>query len=174
MPRIHSIHQKWKSIINNNTISENLPLFNHRLIKYILHSLEKLNSKEIYFIQMTRDFCKPTSQMSFEKHFNDCVLHWKYIYILPCVVTSDTYTHYVQYEVLINMLYLNEKLFSFRMSETSQCSFYNRNNETIEHFFCHCFVAKALLNGLNTFFENHLSLYDLTPQALFFGFTENI
>ena len=26
-------------------------------------------------------------------------------------------------------------------------------------------------NGLNTFFENHLSLYDLAPQADFFGFT---
>ena len=27
-------------------------------------------------------------------------------------------------------------------------------------------------NDLNTFFENHLSLYNLTPQADFFGFTE--
>ena len=70
------------------------------------------------------------------------------------------------------MLYLNEKLFSFGISETSQCSFCNQNNETIQHLFCHCFVAKALWNGLNTFFENHLSLYDLTPQAAFFGFIE--
>ena len=57
-------------------------------------------------------------------------------------------------------------------SETSQCSFYNQNNETIKHLFCHCFVVKALWNSLNTFFENHLSLYDLTPQAAFFRFTE--
>ena len=70
------------------------------------------------------------------------------------------------------MLYLNEKLFSFGTSETSQCSFCNQNNETIQHLFCHCFVPKALWNGLNTFFENHLSLYDLTPQAAFFGFIE--
>ena len=33
-------------------------------------------------------------------------------------------------------------------------------------------TVKALRNDLNTFFENHLSLYDLTPQAAFFGFTE--
>ena len=57
----------------------------------------------------------------------------------------------------------------FGISEASQCSFCNQNNETIEHLFCYCFVAKAL----NTFFEHHLSLYDLTPQAAFFGFTEN-
>ena len=70
------------------------------------------------------------------------------------------------------MLYLNEKLFSSGISETSQCSFCNQNNKTIEHLFCHCFVAKALWNGLSTFFKNHLSLYDLTPQATFFEFIE--
>ena len=69
---------------------------------------------------------------------------------------------------------LNENLCSFGVSETSQCSFCNQNNETIEHPFCHCFVAKALLNGLKTFFENRLSFYELTPQATFFRFTENI
>ena len=123
-------------------------------------------------IQLTRDFCKPTSQIYFEKHFNDYVLDWKYIYVLPRIVTSDPYTRYFQYKVLNNALYLNEKLFFFDISETSQCSFCNQNNETIEHLFCHCFVAKTLWNDLNTFFENHLSLYDLTPQAAFFGFTE--
>ena len=164
--------QKWKNTIKNNRISENLFL-NHHLIKCnILLSLEKLNSKELYLIQLTCDFCKSTSQIYFEKHFNDCVLDWKYIYILPRIVTSDPYTRYFQYKVLNNVLYLNEKLFFFGISETSQCSFCNQNNETIELLFCHCFIAKALWNGLKTFFENHLSLYDLTPQAAFFRFTE--
>ena len=138
----------------------------------ILLSVEKLNSKEVYLTKLTCELCKPTSQIYFEKHFNDCVLDWKYIYVLPRNVTSDSYTCYFQYKILNNVLYLNEKLFFFGISETSQCSFCNQNNETIEHLFCHCFVAKALWNDLNTFFENHLSLYDLTPQAAFFGFTE--
>ena len=60
----------------------------------------------------------------------------------------------------------------FGISETSQCSFCNQNNETIEDLFCHCFVAKASSNGLSTFFENQLSLYDLTRQAAFFRFKE--
>ena len=123
-------------------------------------------------IELTRYFCKPTPQIYFEKHFKDCVLDWKYIYILPRIVTSDPYTRYSQSKVLNNKLYLNEKFFSFGISETSQCSFCNQNKETIEHLFCHCFVAKALWNGLNTFLENQLSLYDLTPKAAFFGFTE--
>ena len=99
MQRIHSIPQKWKDTIINNRISENLRFLNHHLIKCnILLSLEKLNSKELYWIQLTRDFCKPTSQIYFEKHFNDCVLDWKYIYILPRIVTSDPHTRYFRYK----------------------------------------------------------------------------
>ena len=96
MQLIHSIPQKWKNIKINN-ISENLLFLNHQLIKRnILLSLDKLNSKELYLIQIIRDFYKPTSQIYLEKHFNDCVLDWKYIYILPRIVTSDPYTRYFQ------------------------------------------------------------------------------
>ena len=112
MQLIHSIPQKWKNTINNNRISENLLFLNHHLIKCnILLSLEKLNSKELYWIQLTRDFCKPASQIYFEKHFNDWVLDWKYIYVLQRIVTSDPYTRYFQYKILNNVLCLNEKLF---------------------------------------------------------------
>ena len=77
MQLIHSILKKWKNTIKNNRISENLLFLNHHLIKYsILLSLEKLNSKELYLIQLIRDFSKPTSQICFEKHFNNCVLDW--------------------------------------------------------------------------------------------------
>ena len=149
---------KWKNTIKNNRISENLLFLSHHLIKCnILLSLKKLNSKELYLNQLTLDFCKPTSQIYFEKHFNDCVLDCKYIYVLPRSVTSDPYTRYFQYKVLNNVLYLNEKFFFFfGISETSQCSFCNQNNEAIEYLFCHCVVAKALWNDLNTFFGNRL------------------
>ena len=61
---IHSIPQKWKNTIKNFRISENLLFLNHHLIKCnILLSQEKLNSKELYLIQLTRDFCKTTSQI---------------------------------------------------------------------------------------------------------------
>ena len=107
------------------------------------------------------------------KNTKDCVLDWKYICILPRIVVSDPYTWYFQYNVLNNVFYLNEKLFSFVISETSQWFFCNQNKEAIEHLFRHCFVAKALWTNLNTFFENQLSFYDLTPQAAFCGFINN-
>ena len=64
MQLIHSIPQKWKNTIKNNRISENLFFLNHHLIKCnILLSLEKLNSKGLYLIQLIRLFCKPTSKI---------------------------------------------------------------------------------------------------------------
>ena len=82
---IHSIPEKWKNTIKNNRISVNLPFLKYHLIKSnILLSLENVNSKELYLIQLICDFCKPTLQVYFEKHFKNCVLDWKYIYILPC------------------------------------------------------------------------------------------
>ena len=117
--------------------------------------------KELFLIQLTRDFCKPTSEIVFEKHFNDCILDWNYIYILPRIVTSDPYTRYFQYKVLNNALYLNEKLFIFGISESSRCYFCNQSNEKTEHLLCNCFVAKALQNGF---------LNDLTTQAAFLTF----
>ena len=57
-------------------------------------------------------------------------------------------------------------------SELLIALFVTKKNETIEHLCCYCFVAKALWKDLNTFFENRLSLYDLTPQAASFGFLE--
>ena len=117
----------------------------------ILLSPEKFNSKGLCLIQLTSDFCKVTSQIYFEKHFNDCILDWKYVYILPRITMPDRCTRYFHYKVLNNVLYLNEKLFSFGVSGTSQCSFYNQNDETIEHL-CHCFAVKALWNDLNSFF----------------------
>ena len=75
MHPIHSIPQKWKNTIKSNRISENLLFLNDHLIKCnISLSLEKSYSKELCLIQLSRDFCKPTSQIYFEIHLNDCVL----------------------------------------------------------------------------------------------------
>ena len=109
MQLIYSIPQKWKNIIKNNRISENLLVLNHHLIKCnVLFGLEKLNSKKLCLIQLTYDFSDPISQIYFEKHFNNCIPDWEYIYILPHIVTSDHYPRYFQYKVFNNVLYLNE------------------------------------------------------------------
>ena len=125
----HSIPEKWKNTIKNNRISENFLFLNHHFIK--CNTLLKVKNQTSY--DSTRpNFCKPTSQIYFEKHFDDCLLDWKYIYLLACI---DPYKRYFQYKVLSNVLYLNEKFF-FGISETSQYSFCNENKEIIDYLVC--------------------------------------
>ena len=66
---------KMEKYHRNNRISENILFLNHHLIKCnILLSLEKLNSKELYLIQLTRVLCRPTSKIYFEKHLTTAYL----------------------------------------------------------------------------------------------------
>ena len=117
---------------------------NYLLVKYnLLLSLEKLNSKGLYLIQLTPDFCKTTSKIYYEKPLNDFLLHRNYIYVLQHIVTCDLYGRYFYYKNLNNVLYLNEKLLISGIYETYQCSFCHENSETIGYVFSHCFVAKA-------------------------------
>ena len=70
---------------------ENLLIQDHHLIKknQILF-LTKLNSIELYKIQIITKYKKPTSQSYFKKNFKNSNLDWKAIYLLPHIATVDT------------------------------------------------------------------------------------
>ena len=57
MQLIQSIPEKWKNIIKNNRIPENLLFLNHHFIKCnVLFGVEKSNSVKLCLIQLTFDF----------------------------------------------------------------------------------------------------------------------
>ena len=91
----------------------NLLIKEHHLIKkHQIYCLEKVNSRELYNMQIILKVKKPTAQTYFEKNFWNPVLEWKdiYIYILPRRVTVNTN---LQNKLLHNILYLNERLYKF-------------------------------------------------------------
>ena len=61
-----------------------------------------------------------------------------YIPLMPRRVTIDTKSRIFQYEILNNVLYLNEKLFRFKIVYSPFCSFCNSENETPIHLFYSC------------------------------------
>ena len=67
---------------------------------------------------------------------------------MPCRVTIDTNLHMFQYEILNNVLYLNEKLFKFKIVSSPLCSFCNSGNETPKHLFYSCNQTKSLWSKL--------------------------
>ena len=101
----------------------NLCIFDHHLIKKNnLYCLNKLGSRELYQIQISEKYKKPTLQLHCERYFNKFDFDWKLIYCLPRMVTVDTKLRVFQYKILNNILFVNKTLFKFRKVESPMCS----------------------------------------------------
>ena len=95
---------------NRTGNSINPAIHDHHLIKkHQILCLNKLDSKELYNIQLLANFLKPTLQAYFENVFARHVFEWGKIYILPRIVTTDSRIRIFQYKILHNVLYLNKK-----------------------------------------------------------------
>ena len=69
----------------------NLSIFDHHLIKKNnLHCLNKLGSRELYQIEISEKYEKPTSQLHYERYFNKFDFDQESIYLLPLMVIVDT------------------------------------------------------------------------------------
>ena len=149
---IHATPKSWKeSLAFDNGNSNNLFIQDHHLLKkHQISCLPKLNSKELYLMQIVLEYKKPTSQVYFENIFNNFNFDWNKIYILPRLVTLDSVLRSFQYKVLHNVLYLNQNLFIFRTVSSPLSSFCNREEETTLHTFYSCIFSKALWNDLKT------------------------
>ena len=82
----------WKeSILSSIGNSINLCIFDCHLIeKNNLYCLNKLESRELYQIQVSEKNKKRTLQLHSEGYFNNFDFDWKLIYLLPHMVTADT------------------------------------------------------------------------------------
>ena len=102
----------------------NLCIFDHHLIKKNnLYCLNKLESRELYQIQISEKYEKPTSQLYYERYFNKFDFDWKLTYLLSRMVTADTKLRVFQYKILNNILFMNKTLFKFRKVKSPLCFF---------------------------------------------------
>ena len=74
--------------------------------------------------------------------------------------------------MLLDILYLNEKVFEWGLSKTYFCSFLNSFGENITDLFCNCTITKCLLKKLQLKLKDNIKLLSLIPQAATFGFLE--
>ena len=82
---------EWKNSLSTFEGNlKNVLVQDHNLIKKNhVYCLSKLDSKELYNLQITLKFTKPTSQYYYETLFNHTDIDWKKIYFIPCIVTID-------------------------------------------------------------------------------------
>ena len=113
----------------------------------------------------------PTSQQYFKTLFPHLNLDWKLIYLLPRILTKNTSLRAFQYKVLKNVLYLNHKLFQFKVSTTSLCSYCIRHDETVQHLFSTCNEVISLWTEIKLYFVNDVKLIALCSQIAILSYT---
>ena len=106
--------------------------FNARII-----SLDKLKFRVIYSRLVSKIFRSSTSQEYYNNKFdlNRTSGSWKKVYLPPRFSTTDTYCRVFQYNILNNILFLNEKRSLFNLAESLLYSLCNSHTENTEHSF---------------------------------------
>ena len=162
---INALPQHWKESINYFAGNLNkLYIQDHHLIKCnTIYSLEKLNSKELYRMQLLLKYVKPTCQNYHERMFDGYNFDWKLIYKLPRIATYDGKIRIFQYKLLNNMLHLNKNLFHFGMIFKPKCSICKSCDETPQHLFYECIYTEHLRNHLQLYISRKIALPASTP-----------
>ena len=109
--------------------------------KNTLIGIEKLNSRQLYSLLAYTHPYTPTSQKYFNELLKTGSLDWKQIYLLPRLVTLDSYSRSFQYKILKNILYLNKTFFTFRKSTSPLCPFCKLSDETVLRLFYECDIV---------------------------------
>ena len=98
-------------------------------------------------------------------------IDWKKVYMLPWQATIESSLCSFQYKILNNILYLNEKLFKFKIVDSPLCSLCETENASVLHLFCACAVRSNLLEQFKLWVSD-ISLSDninIDPQTIIFG-----
>ena len=106
-------------------------------------TLSKVSFKFLYRAFKSRKQVPAMAQKLFTDKFSYFSFNWNTIYSLPFVVTIETKIREFQYKVLNNIVFTNEKLFKFKMTDSPLCSFCKREVESLEHLFYYCDVTKT-------------------------------
>ena len=80
---IHAIPRTWKEMFSECGDNISDLIINEKSKKHQIYCLEKLNSGELYNMQLILNVEKPTAQIYFKKNFQNLELEWKDIYTLP-------------------------------------------------------------------------------------------
>ena len=133
---IKSIPTTWKDELQRNIPHSSGNNRNERCI---------ITSK-IAYQRLLKPITKPpTAQNSLINLLGLTDINWKKVYMLSRQATIESSLRSFQYKILNNILYLNEKLFKFKIVDSPLCSLCKTENESMLHLFCECAVTRNLL-----------------------------
>ena len=176
---LNAFPQEWRKELKLNRASIYGNTQHQNLSSFTLYvdgkkkSLEKLFSKSLYQIFVSKISCKPTAMKKYDKAFNTDTSHldWEKIYLLPFKTTLHTKLREFQYKILNRILYTNDMLFKFKKVDSPLCYFCGKELETLEHLFFCCPKVHVFWNEVAVKLNSHgITFKSLDIKDILFGF----
>ena len=142
---VNAIPRKWRSLIKANSYCASLPL--ERTLFQItiagkLVDLLDVTSKMVYNEFRSHKQTPPTAKAKLMSRYPNLSIEWKRLYSLAFAITLDTKLREFQYKLLNLIIFMNKKLYQFKMVETPLCAFCNKEEESLEHILYFCLPSR--------------------------------
>ena len=150
----------------------NTPIDNCNIEEYPVNKeLSAMTSKIAYQNLLKPLLSAPPAQRSLDRVLKLTDIDWTKIYTLPRITTIESSLRTFQYDILNNILYLNERLFKFNVVESPLCSLCNQASESVLHLFCTCTNTRNLWRQLCAWLANQNAMLpsNLEPQTAILG-----
>ena len=135
-----------------------------------LHAFSDVSSKQIYHQFQAKKQGLPTAQKKLSDKYPHSVIDLEKVYSLPFSSSTESKLREFQYKVLNCIVFTNEKLFRFGITQSPLCTFCQKEDESIEHllFSCKesCEFWKHVLSWLR---DNDINVGKLKEADLIFG-----
>ena len=118
---------------------------------------------------------QPAGVKRWNNFFNN--LNWKNIFLKSFRTTIDCQLKWFQYRILHRILPTRRYLFLCNIIDSPQCSFCDREEETIHHLLWQCQVVTVFWRNLKTELVTacpHMNNFDFSEELVIFGVKENV
>ena len=82
------------------------------------------------------------SQLKISQIISDQNIKWNEVYNFGRKITIDSYGRMFHFKCSNNILFLNKALFKMNIQNTSLCSYFHTQDETMVHLFVECEIIK--------------------------------
>ena len=166
----HSIKKEWL-----NTLHDDIPIdleMDPLLISSNkFYCYEKLSVKEIYNCLVCKSIETPIVQNTLNKMVAT-EIEWNKAYRRLYTTTIYIKLREFQFEILHNILPVNQILYRWKLIDSQRCSYYFINEESISHLFCQCHRSVTLYVQIREWCRQYdLNLPKLNTENVLIGYT---
>ena len=173
MSIIDSIPAHWRTIIKEASsapIISPVPDAPTILIDENPLTIVDVSSKQIYRLFQAKKQDLPTAQKKLSDKYPHSLIEWEKVYSLSFRSTLESKLREFQYKILNCIVFTNEKLFRFGITQSPLCTFCQKENESIEHLLFSCKETsefwKHVLSWLR---DSNIYVGELKEADLIFG-----